>query len=902
MSLRQPARQPAEPVDPQEQERVALINLILDETKENSKCKDDLSKSYLLPSDAKAIWSDRSRIGKLLGLEADTDRRYLDVIQRDMTTILTILVNLDRHAVNTFLDEFFYHGEPLLKDADLPASAEKLSFLKHDPGFQENFRLKQYHFCPYEIRLSEMDIIDVPAIFRLPFERHVQATPIGSGSYGEVSLVPISPGYLKKRNGEPKTDRVVAVKRIVVQESFAKEANNLVILKQSLNYHHSVLSHYAVLRHGTLDSFVVMPFAKLGNLWQFLHNGKNPDLEQAYDFNQQFPKITRGNLAWPLIVQLRMLANALHWLHHGIQLLDQHHTSLCHLDLKPDNILIEQDSTYVVGYWKISDFGLSAVNEQSKVATVRDYLSQASVNTRPKRVEGTYTAPEVKLGHTRREKIGGSRGDVWSFACIVSEVLAFALGGEEEVDNFFSLRLDDSRRERNDYFYTETPAENLQADAAASLTIEDFQVRGAVTKYLDGIPARYPTPRNWAGCWARTVQTILDVNSQTRSSAREMEFLISHVKRHVENCLQGGIGIYTCKHPDERLATIRNDETAPSNPNPPNPAGPNIPPTRLPPPIPFGSPPPPPPPPNPRLPPPIPFGFGSPPPPNPFLPADFTPPEPRNRGFSTSSAAAIAPGVIISEPQVEDPFASADTVSVLSEPATLRRSPSIDLPTPNSSQRSDSLGRYDGDEFTASSSSFPLQNLFSPSSTFSFPPPGGQSVAYRSSLDKILPKFANGILINPDVRRQIRGHVTEKGKHRGSAVALSGCYSKGTGAVVVAALLSPKHNKVYIKLIRAHSLAVESLHEVALQDAEWRSIALSGSYLACLGLPKKHNENKLVSHTISQVCLSCKIGKAISSPRSRLQSSSVNRFLFCRSTSSMSLTAEKSENASPLQL
>ena len=100
-------------------------------------------------------------------------------------------------------------------------------------------------------------------------------------------------------------------------------------------------------------------------------------------------------------------------------------------------------------------------------------------------------APEVKLAYGRGEKGVCLRSDVWSFGCIFSEVLAFALGGADEVQRFVQMRLRGSPRnaDRNDDFFTQKTQQNL---TASSRTILDFETRREVYLWLDSVP---PTPQ-----------------------------------------------------------------------------------------------------------------------------------------------------------------------------------------------------------------------------------------------------------------------------------------------------------------------------------------------------------------------------------------------------------------------
>ena len=204
----------------------------------------------------------------------------------------------------------------------------------------------------------------------------------------------------------------MACKTIKLDASFEKEAKNLKILKQSLRKSESVFRHYAVIKHG-LNSYVLMPYAKLGDLWQFLNGGEDPGGDRYYDFPKRFPRLIPENRAEQLIIQCWSIADALVWLHGDITLPEKGKVPCAHMDLKPNNILIDEDNRSCVGKWKISDFGLSVIDETSEFVTVRDYVSQVSMNTRPKRIEGTYTAPEVKLAGGRKEKGVGLRSDVW---------------------------------------------------------------------------------------------------------------------------------------------------------------------------------------------------------------------------------------------------------------------------------------------------------------------------------------------------------------------------------------------------------------------------------------------------------------------------------------------------------
>ena len=135
--------------------------------------------------------------------------------------------------------------------------------------------------------------------------------------------------------------------------------------------------------------------------------------------------------------QLYGLATALNEMH-SYRLLEQDLELLgCHHDLKPNNILIFGRT------WTLADFGLSRlvpINEGSK--------------TRFKDCIGDYFAPECLDGEWSQQKIGRA-SDIWSFGCVISEVITFSVFGSEGVAEFRSSRETEGRpRHLNSWFHS----------------------------------------------------------------------------------------------------------------------------------------------------------------------------------------------------------------------------------------------------------------------------------------------------------------------------------------------------------------------------------------------------------------------------------------------------------------
>ena len=236
-----------------------------------------------------------------------------------------------------------------------------------------------------------------------------------------------------------------------------KEVRNLDFIKEGLTDSKRVMKHIAAIVHG--DEFmIILPLATLYNLDIFLRGGYEPDpgtdeLKPIYNFETIFPLLnTSVNLQTAVVKEAHQLASALKWLHEDLKIWGSSDRYLAHMDLKPANVLLVGDSQSPAGKWMLSDFGVSSFDKATN-ARVRDTPSIGDVGLRFTsrgfqdniiRGRGPYQPPEVEL-----DNVDSRKCDVWSFGCVLCDILAFAIGKTKAVNELRRSRYGPD----DDYFY-----------------------------------------------------------------------------------------------------------------------------------------------------------------------------------------------------------------------------------------------------------------------------------------------------------------------------------------------------------------------------------------------------------------------------------------------------------------
>ena len=239
-----------------------------------------------------------------------------------------------------------------------------------------------------------------------------------------------------------------------------KELSNLTILRSGEFHHDRVMDHLGSVVIGGRFS-IFYPWADF-NLEEFFAGEKRPPAMRDEDITPR-----------ALLRESFGLAQALEYLHTQLHDGEGNSIQCCHMDLKPDNILVMfGDRRYVLGQWKIADFGISNIEPRSMSPSIRDFYNKTKT-TRPEtnpasvrthRYPGPFQPPEAEIpinrSHQPTKDLNDLKGDIWSLGCILLVVLAFAVGGKTYVDTLADQRqvgLDCDNINRSGRFYRKQP-------------------------------------------------------------------------------------------------------------------------------------------------------------------------------------------------------------------------------------------------------------------------------------------------------------------------------------------------------------------------------------------------------------------------------------------------------------
>jgi ankyrin repeat protein len=198
--------------------------------------------------------------------------------------------------------------------------------------------------------------------------------------------------------------------------------------KQSQRLHRNDLSHASVLKacaglklkHGGLLFFPLADF----NVWQYM-NSVTPEGPREYD----------KKLLW--VRQLSRIAGALSFLHkEGIH----------HGDVKSENTLIFERQAGILDLC-IADFGNMSGSVQTSTCHT---LTTSTLETPNRKSLGDHCHNRAPGPYGSEHK--ASKGDMWGFGTVLSEVLAWLKIGKQTLDSFENFRSNSSNDQYFDYY------------------------------------------------------------------------------------------------------------------------------------------------------------------------------------------------------------------------------------------------------------------------------------------------------------------------------------------------------------------------------------------------------------------------------------------------------------------
>ncbi|RBQ99950.1 hypothetical protein FVER53590_12516 [Fusarium verticillioides] len=365
----------------------------------------------------------------------------------------------------------FIEGDQL-DDAKLPFRIDTLQTLEIPEEDAKDFEDKQWELLAPVFRRGTLNRrLDESLI--LPF---TQEKRIGKGAFGTVYETVLDPDH-QLLSGEF-FPQVVARKEFHIKGHHHKELENLSILNHLK--HANIVELLGSFTSGDLHN-LFFPLASDGNLYDVLSSDRQADLFASSE---------------TMLVELAALSSAIEHVHDfSKENLDLELIG-CHHDLRPRNILVSGSKLI------LADFGLSTLKPSSQ-----------NSETPFKHNGDDYLAPECEdwdnsfvPGKVHRS------ADIWSFGCIMAEIVTYLVSGREGVEEFRQKR---KHKVRNWTFYQFHQGFDRPSDA--------------VHQWLSDLETTGPT------CTALLVKSIcqtIAINQALRPTASSVTYKLRFIAVH----------------------------------------------------------------------------------------------------------------------------------------------------------------------------------------------------------------------------------------------------------------------------------------------------------------------------------------------------------------------------------
>ena len=291
-----------------------------------------------------------------------------------------------------------------------------------------------------------------------------------------------------------------------------------------------IMKHLAALEQGG-NVMILLPMAEHFDLDVFLCQGFKPtrdteDAKKLYDFDTSFPGLKEDDLSAALVNELCQIAAALQWLHEGNKDSATLCSSLAHMDLKPENILVAGDPGSLIGRWMLSDFGVSLFSRSQEVTHGQSSRTSGSSSLdEPRRGCGSYQTPEIK-----HERIDGRKCDVWSFGCILVDVLAFALGRKDLFHEVRGLR----NCGEDDYVYQ---TKLIRMNTQTPVNDVNTELKTGIRRWLEYQRFNADRPR-WVRCYIDILESALKCAPHDRQNIGSIVNALSDLRKGTATTIQ----------------------------------------------------------------------------------------------------------------------------------------------------------------------------------------------------------------------------------------------------------------------------------------------------------------------------------------------------------------------------
>jgi serine/threonine protein kinase len=183
-----------------------------------------------------------------------------------------------------------------------------------------------------------------------------------------------------------------------------------------------------------------------------------------------------------------------------------------HMDLKPENIVVrpKRDNPDAVGRWMITDFGISVFHAETRGS-----------KTAARRYRGAFQPPENDESWVKRTDGINEKGDIWALGCILSMVLAFAIGGKEAVTGLLRARAYDSLgiKQELDFFYV----------LVRRGSMKEMYLKRSVHRWLLEVKHKQNLP--WVSECVKLIIWILRIDDTKRPDAAVIEETLSCIRQ-----------------------------------------------------------------------------------------------------------------------------------------------------------------------------------------------------------------------------------------------------------------------------------------------------------------------------------------------------------------------------------